>query len=117
MADIAFKACHRTHIREASGVINTLRQIIQGLTALEMGPRGDADVTSNIFEAVQAGPIVCHAAAPPVDGRPLLHIAAPHHQLTQPAIRKVRCRQAVRPSKHCWLVDRLSVHLHARCWW
>ena len=63
---------------------------MQGVTALEMGPRGDADVTSNIFEAVEAGPVLCHAAQPPADGRPLLHIAAPHHQLSHPAIQQVR---------------------------
>lgn len=62
---------------------------MQGVTALEMGPRGDADVTSNIFEAVEAGPVLCHAAQPPADGRPLLHIAAPHHQLSHPAIQQV----------------------------
>jgi hypothetical protein len=62
---------------------------VQGVTALEMGPRGDADVTSNIFEAVEAGPVLCHAAQPPADGRRLLHIAAPHHQLSHPAIQQV----------------------------
>lgn len=65
---------------------------LQGLTALEMGPRGDADVASNIFEAVEAGPIVCHAAEPPADGAPLLHIAAPHHTLTDPAVQKASCK-------------------------
>jgi hypothetical protein len=62
---------------------------VQGVTALEMGPRGGADMTSNIFEAVEAGPVLCHTAQPPADGRPLLHIAAPHHQLTQPAVQRV----------------------------
>lgn len=92
---------HKRPVRGAGSAANILSQagsifhhIVlfvktpQGLTALEMGPRGDADVASNIFEAVEAGPIVCHAAEPPADGAPLLHIAAPHHTLTDPAVQK-----------------------------
>jgi hypothetical protein len=66
--------------------------IVQGVTALEMGPRGDADVTSNIFEAVEAGPVLYHSSEQPADGRPLLHVAAPHHQLSQPAVQQVMLR-------------------------
>ena len=65
---------------------------LQGVTALEMGPRGDADMTSNIFEAVEAGPVLCHSAEPPADGRPLLHIDAPHHQLSDPVVQQVMLR-------------------------
>ncbi len=52
-----------------------------------MGPNGDADVASNIFEAVESGPVECHAATLPDDGSPLLHVDVPHHPLSHPAVR------------------------------
>lgn len=70
---------------------------IQGLVALEMGSQGDNDVADNIFESVEAGPILCHAAEPPNDAAPLLHIGAPHHPLSEPSIQKV----ALHRYRHC----------------
>mmetsp|Transcript_14992 Transcript_14992/g.45253 ORF Transcript_14992/g.45253 Transcript_14992/m.45253 type:complete len:405 (+) Transcript_14992:147-1361(+) len=57
------------------------------LSALEMGPSGDADVHSNVFEAVEAGPVHQGMATAPPKG-PFLHIRAPTHPLAHPAVQQ-----------------------------
>lgn len=52
-----------------------------------MGPSGDADVHSNVFEAVEAGPVHQGMATAPPKG-PFLHIRAPTHPLAHPAVQQ-----------------------------
>lgn len=58
------------------------------LSALEMGPCGDGDVHSNVFEAVEAGPVHQEGTAQPPQQGPFLHVAAPTHPLSHPAVQQ-----------------------------
>ncbi len=58
------------------------------LSALEMGPCGDGDVHSNVFEAVEAGPVHQEGTAQPPQQGPFLRVAAPTHPLSHPAVQQ-----------------------------
>lgn len=58
----------------------TMAVVVQ-IVSLDFGPVGDADVTANLTEAVQCGPVVHDSAEQPRDTveLPFLHIKVPHH--------------------------------------
>lgn len=68
------------------------------LTALEMGPANEMDITDNLLAEALPGPLLLRPAPQP-DPRhlPMLHVAAPHHALDARHVRQVRHRCGSRP--------------------
>ncbi|EFN56517.1 expressed protein [Chlorella variabilis] len=61
----------------------------QELTALEMGPANEMDITDNLLAEALPGPLLLRPAPQP-DPRhlPMLHVAAPHHALDARHVRQ-----------------------------